>query len=117
MALLLCFCSLFGRELEKWEPDNDHLPGGLGLEEQINGDSGWDQFEVNERKFGVKTTFDEHIYTSRVDKSKSRYTQEDAERIAAEIRSQERSSGQATFEQDPVSDDKELQRFLYLDCL
>lgn len=49
----------------------------------------WDQFAENERRFGVKTTFDENLYTSRLDESKSRYTREDAERIASEIRSEE----------------------------
>jgi PAB1-binding protein PBP1 len=31
---------------------------------------GWDQFKVNEQMFDVKTSFDENLYTTRLDKSK-----------------------------------------------
>lgn len=48
--------------------------------------AGWDQFTVNEQKFGVKTTYDETFYTTALDKSKvSREAEERAKKIAAEI--------------------------------
>ncbi|RLN20163.1 hypothetical protein BBJ28_00023512, partial [Nothophytophthora sp. Chile5] len=34
------------------------------------GKAGWNQFEANEKLFGVVSTFDENIYTTKLDKSK-----------------------------------------------
>lgn len=48
----------------------------------------WDQFEVNKKLYNVKSTYDENLYTSKLDKSKiSRDQQERAARLAAEIES------------------------------
>jgi PAB1-binding protein PBP1 len=46
------------------EPEDDQTM--FALEE--TGGSRWDQFEVNKRKFGVESTFDENLYTTRLDK-------------------------------------------------
>ncbi|CAO3608971.1 unnamed protein product [Cunninghamella echinulata] len=71
------------RELHKWNPD---LPDGQvleSLEEDLelhtNGSNGngsgggggrsWDQFAANEKLFGLKTDFDEELYTTRLDRS------------------------------------------------
>jgi PAB1-binding protein PBP1 len=47
----------------------------------------WNQFEANERLFGIKTDYDENIYTTTIDKSKpdisKRYAE--ADRKAREI--------------------------------
>lgn len=51
---------------------------------------GWDQFAENERLFGLKSNFDENIYTTKLDKSHPLYQQREAQaaRIAKEIESQ-----------------------------
>lgn len=47
----------------------------------------WDQFQVNEDKFGVTTTFDENEYTTEIDRKGPDYEQRErqAARIASEI--------------------------------
>ena len=46
----------------------------------------WNQFEVNSRLFNVKNTFDENLYTTKLDVSKLTKEQiEKTERIAKEI--------------------------------
>lgn len=49
----------------------------------------WDQFQVNESKFGVKTTFDETEYTTKIDRSTPDYEkrEREARRLASEIES------------------------------
>ena len=48
---------------------------------------GWDQFAENERKFGIKTSYDEAFYTTSIDKSHPQYAQRmaAADRKAREI--------------------------------
>lgn len=50
----------------------------LSLEKSTTGGV-WDQFAVNERQFGIKSTYDENIYTTQIDKSHPQYK----ERMAA----------------------------------
>lgn len=66
------------RPLQPWVgPSNSD---GLDLSlEKSSGDAPWDQFAVNERQFGIKTTYDENIYTTAIDKSHPQYK----ERVAA----------------------------------
>lgn len=47
----------------------------------------WDQFQANEQKFGLKSDYDENIYTTTIDRSNPLYRQREAEahRIAQEI--------------------------------
>lgn len=47
----------------------------------------WDQFKANERLFGLKPTFDEDIYTMKLDRSSAHYKKyaKEAEMIAREI--------------------------------
>lgn len=54
---------------------------------QSSGAAGWDQFAENERLFGMKTDYDENIYTTTIDKSHPQYKQRlaDADRKAREI--------------------------------
>eukprot|EP01037_Dinobryon_pediforme_P018943 gene18943-19282_t len=78
---------LQGRNLEavndSWlvpETSTDLISGPSGV------GSGWDQFEVNRAKFGVKSTYDENLYTKRIDFSSMTAEQiARAERIAREI--------------------------------
>lgn len=77
-----------GRALEKWNMVGD--AGGTagpvgGLEEMDAKHRGWDQFALNEARFGVKTDYKEELYTTELDYSKSRISVAEANRIAREI--------------------------------
>lgn len=71
--------SRFGNErvLKPWVPDADDVGDG-GLESSKNS-APWDQFAANERLFGLKTDYDENIYTTAIDRSHPQFR----ERIAA----------------------------------
>ncbi|KAF7330548.1 LsmAD domain-containing protein [Mycena venus] len=82
------------RELQAWQPSPDAGPnlqtsGGVGDEETFGaGSKGqWDQFNVNEKLFGVKTSFDEDAYTTKLDRSAPDFKERErkAQRIANEI--------------------------------
>lgn len=77
------------RELQKWTPDdNETFNLGSGALEDEN--EKWDQFAVNEKKFGIKSSFDEHFYTTKINKNDPNYAErvKEADRIAKEIESQ-----------------------------
>ncbi|XP_015865839.3 polyadenylate-binding protein-interacting protein 4 isoform X1 [Ziziphus jujuba] len=79
------------RELEPWVPDEDD-PQCPELENIFNGpwNRGWDQFETNEALFGVKSTFDEELYTTKLERGpQTRELEKKAERIAREIEGEE----------------------------
>ncbi|ORX60247.1 hypothetical protein DM01DRAFT_1370840 [Hesseltinella vesiculosa] len=58
------------RELHKWNPDVGDGEVLEALEDITENHSGsWDQFAANEKLFGLKTDFDEEIYTTRLDRS------------------------------------------------
>jgi len=46
---------------------------------------GWDQFALNESRFGVKTDYNEEFYTTTLDPTKSKISVAEAARIAREI--------------------------------
>ncbi|CDO96101.1 unnamed protein product [Kluyveromyces dobzhanskii CBS 2104] len=88
------------RELQKWSPDDsEHFPLNNTALEDDNGT--WDQFAVNEKKFGIKPSFDEHFYTTRINKEDPEYRKKlrEAERIAKEIESQG-ASGNVHIDED-----------------
>ncbi|XWW98307.1 hypothetical protein V2A60_006307 [Cordyceps javanica] len=65
------------RVLQPWVPDSsDGLDASL---EGTTGSGAWDQFAANERLFGLKTDYDENIYTTAINKNHPQYR----ERIAA----------------------------------
>jgi PAB1-binding protein PBP1 len=76
---------LSGREL--MSVDSSWLSGETRADFTEGDDSRkWDQFETNQKLFNVKNTYDENIYTKRLDKSSLTAKQiRDAERVAAEI--------------------------------
>jgi PAB1-binding protein PBP1 len=79
------------RPLKRWTPD-ENVDTDMSLESSRNKSStgaGWDQFEANERLFGVKTDYDENIYTTAIDKSHPNYNKRyaEADRKAREIES------------------------------
>ncbi|OZJ03154.1 hypothetical protein BZG36_03894 [Bifiguratus adelaidae] len=79
------------RELHRWNP-SDHdseahgHEGGL-LDGFQGGEHGWDQFAVNEKLFGLKTNFDEELYTTKLDRTGSDYKERErrAQELANEI--------------------------------
>ncbi|KAK3946466.1 hypothetical protein QBC46DRAFT_6096 [Diplogelasinospora grovesii] len=66
------------RVLKPWVPDSTDAVDG-SLEKSNNAGGTWDQFAENERLFGLKTDYDESIYTTSIDKSHPQYK----ERMAA----------------------------------
>lgn len=71
------------RPLQRWEPSTEN---DICLSLEPTGES-WDQFQANEEKFGLKSDYNENIYTTTIDKSNPLYTHRaaEAERIAHEI--------------------------------
>jgi PAB1-binding protein PBP1 len=82
------------RELRRWQPE-ETPENGLSLDEQHAAPGqGWNQFEANERLFGIKSEFDENIYTTTLDRSHPQYQQREAmaAKIAADIEGQTSTS-------------------------
>ena len=51
---------------------------------------GWDQFETNKALFGVNSTFDEELYTTKLDRGpQMKELEKEASRIAREIEGEE----------------------------
>ncbi|KAF8638303.1 hypothetical protein AX17_002323 [Amanita inopinata Kibby_2008] len=78
------------RELQAWLPGADVPNMTLGQTDDTFGamaNAGWDQFAVNEKLFGVKTNFDEDVYTTRLDRSAADFKERErkAQRLANEI--------------------------------
>ncbi|KAI1841892.1 hypothetical protein JX266_011862 [Neoarthrinium moseri] len=65
------------RVLQRWQPDTDDT-FDHSLEKSGTKPS-WDQFSANEKLFGLKTDYDENMYTTQINKSHPQYHQ----RIAA----------------------------------
>lgn len=80
---------LVGRELQAWVPDHvdNDLPAGVDLSRGLedSGAGGWDQFTVNKAKFGVETSWDENLYTTKLDPKLAGISEAEAARIAREI--------------------------------
>ncbi|OTB04217.1 hypothetical protein M426DRAFT_165066 [Hypoxylon sp. CI-4A] len=78
-----------GRErvLQPWVGPSGPDSLDLSLEKSTSGGGSWDQFAANERQFGIKTTYDENIYTTAIDKSHPQYRERvlAAEKKAREI--------------------------------
>ncbi|KAH3686837.1 hypothetical protein WICPIJ_002164 [Wickerhamomyces pijperi] len=71
------------RDIEKWTPEPDSR---FDLKMVDDGKS-WDQFQTNEEKFGIKSSFDENLYTTTIDRSNPKYhaLKQKADKLAAEI--------------------------------
>ncbi|QPG97954.1 hypothetical protein C2857_007088 [Epichloe festucae Fl1] len=79
--------SRFGNErtLQPWVPDaGDGVDGSL---EASSSSGPWDQFAANEKLFGLKTDYDENMYTTAINKTHPQYRERmvAAERKAKEI--------------------------------
>jgi len=73
--------------LKAWVPDTGYEIDGSLEKSSSSGGGAWDQFAENERLFGLKTDYDENIYTTAIDKSHPQYKERlaAAERKAREI--------------------------------
>lgn len=74
------------RNLQKWQPAD--VDTSLALESSGRAND-WDQFATNERMFGLKSNYDETLYTTTINKNDPQYAQRAAraEKIAREIES------------------------------
>jgi len=64
------------RALQRWVPDASVQDLDGSLEASVStSHRPWDQFAENERKFGIKTSYDEAYYTTAIDKSHPQYAQ------------------------------------------
>lgn len=73
------------RELQRWEPSGD-TSVDLSLDDS---GKGWDQFETNERLYGLQSTYDENDYTTKIDRNQPGFREREARaaRLAREIES------------------------------
>ncbi|PWN24136.1 hypothetical protein BCV69DRAFT_21047 [Microstroma glucosiphilum] len=87
-----------GRTLQKWSDDPGLAALDSGLETSFaagnnatngSGSSGgaWDQFAANEARFGIKSNYEETMYTTKLDRSGKDFKEREkrAEKLAAEI--------------------------------
>jgi len=85
-----------GRELEAWVPDEDNslVPLEYDSSSFKNSKESWDQFDANERLYGVKTTYNEEDYTTKLDRESEYYKRYErtAESKAEEIMRQSSSN-------------------------
>ncbi|EFC49773.1 Poly(A)-binding protein binding protein [Naegleria gruberi] len=74
------------KELIKWQPEENEAEL-ISLEEGTYAPRQWDQFSENLNKFGVKSTYEEHLYTTNLDRNSDFYKTHAAKasRIAEEI--------------------------------
>jgi len=75
------------RTFVKWDSEGDTLTaGGLTLEDSAHEKGKWNQFELNEKRFGLRSHYEEGIYTTHLDmKNVSASLLEKASRLEAEI--------------------------------
>ncbi|KAG0196421.1 hypothetical protein BGX28_010177 [Mortierella sp. GBA30] len=78
------------RDLKKWAPE-EHIALS-GIEDDLgdmhrSGNTSWDQFAANERLFGVRTDFNEDLYTTKLDRTGADFKarEQQAIQIANEI--------------------------------
>lgn len=93
------------RNLQRWEPAAE-TDVDLSLEKSAGT---WDQFQANEEKFGLKSDYDESIYTTRIDRTDPLYRQREAEaqRIAQEIEGTTASNAHMREERGMPNEDDE----------
>ncbi|KAJ3967566.1 hypothetical protein EV361DRAFT_929974 [Lentinula raphanica] len=72
-----------------------------------NGNTTWDQFTTNEKLFGVKATYDEDAYTTKLDRSAPEYKERarEAQKIADEILGAASSNPHVAEERNQALDD------------
>lgn len=68
--------------------------GAAGSAAGTGGTGAWDQFAANEARFGIKSNYEETLYTTKLDRSGKDFKEREkrAERLAAEIMGQQTSN-------------------------
>ncbi|KXN69727.1 hypothetical protein CONCODRAFT_85727 [Conidiobolus coronatus NRRL 28638] len=98
------------RNLQQWVPDtpNDESNPILNWDMNQNNDEVWDQFEANEKMFGVKTNFNEELYTTKLDRSAADFKERElkAQRLADEIQKSNTSNIHVAEERGQVGPDQ-----------
>jgi len=96
------------RPLERWQPDVAPAATGMsGHLEHNTGGGQWDQFATNERMFGLKTSYSEEIYTTKIDRNHPEFQRRlrQAENIAREIEGKATSNPHLAEERNQKVDD------------
>lgn len=107
------------RELQPWAPDNpvDGPSRPNGTSNGGGGDSEtfgtatanipWDQFETNARLFGTKTSYQEEMYTTKLNRAGSDFKkrEKEAEKLASEIVNQTAGNAHLAEERNQVVED------------
>ncbi|KAK5153782.1 hypothetical protein LTR04_006161 [Oleoguttula sp. CCFEE 6159] len=72
------------RDLQRWEPS---VESSIDMSLEETGNTSWDQFAVNERLYGVTSSYNEEEYTTTIDRSTADYKRREAAaaKIAREI--------------------------------
>jgi len=100
---------IFERQLQKWEPEKGNFDVSLELTDDGSNEK-WDQFETNEKLFGITTDYDEEIYTTVLDRTKSDFKKREQEaiKIAAEIEKASTENIHLAEERGQIIDDDEI---------
>ncbi|GAC71822.1 protein interacting with poly(A)-binding protein [Moesziomyces antarcticus T-34] len=77
-------------KLPAWASPSDAKASGAGGLEDSNSNKPWDQFAANEARFGIKSNYEENLYTTKLDRTGKdfRDREREADRIAREIMGQ-----------------------------
>ncbi|MCJ1308364.1 hypothetical protein MMC25_002017 [Agyrium rufum] len=95
------------RNLQRWvSPSGNNSDTALESLESTTGD--YDQFKVNEQRFGVRSDYDENFYTTHIDRSNPLYSMRaaEADRIAREIEGQQTNNVHIREERGHQDDDE-----------
>jgi PAB1-binding protein PBP1 len=105
------------KELQAWQAPPDAPPSSEALQlargddvtfgPGSNGSTNWDQFAVNEKLFGVKATYDEDVYTTKLDRNHPEYRERarEAQKIADEILGATANNSHVAEERNQANDD------------
>ena len=96
------------RQLQRWAPSAET---DVDLSLEASGSSGeWDQFKANEKLFGLKSDYDENIYTTTIDRSNPSFREREAraQRLAQEIEGSSTGSAHVREERGQIDEDGEL---------
>eukprot|EP00210_Caulerpa_lentillifera_P006329 g6045.t1 len=77
---------LFGRTLQRWVPEDETSASLSDFDDSKHEVGAWDQFQENEKLFGLKTDFDMDLYTTPLRVNESKYSVAEADELAREIR-------------------------------
>ncbi|EEB97995.1 hypothetical protein MPER_02580, partial [Moniliophthora perniciosa FA553] len=93
---------------DSFRTDSDII-GGLGDDVTFgpgSGNASWDQFSVNEKLFGINASFDEDLYTTKLDRTAADFKERErkAQRIANEIINSTSSNPHICEERRPTVD-------------